>query len=74
MSEGDQQDDGSRRVQLCEVRGETSVYIDAEISEEGNLEVSGQDIGKLPENIGAIRITSTGSWSPRSRTTGFAGP
>ncbi len=49
MSEGDEQDDGSRRVQLCEVRGETSVYIDAEINDQGSLVVSGQDVGKMPE-------------------------
>ncbi len=74
MVDADERDGKLHTVRLYEVRGETSVYIDAEISEEGNLVVSGQDIGKLPENIGAIRITSTGSWSPRSRTTGFAGP
>ncbi len=49
MSEGDQQDDGSRSVQLCEVRGETSVFIGAEINAQGNLVMSGQDIGKMPE-------------------------
>ena len=49
MSEGDEPDDGARRVRLCAVRGETSVYIDAEIDDQGSLVVSGQDIGKEPE-------------------------
>jgi len=49
MSEGDEPDDGARRVRLCAVRGETSVYIDAEIDDQGSLVVSGQDVGKEPE-------------------------
>ncbi len=49
MSEDGEQDDGARRVRLCEVRGETSVYIDAEINDQGSLVVSGQDVGKAPE-------------------------
>jgi len=38
-----------KKVRLCEVRGETSVFIDAEIDETGNLVITGQDIGKAPK-------------------------
>ncbi len=51
MSEGGEQDDGSRGVRLYEVRGETSVFIDAEINDQGSLVVSGQDVGKAPEEF-----------------------
>lgn len=40
------------KVTLCEYRGkDTSIFIDAEISEEGTLVVSGQDVGKAPLEI-----------------------
>ena len=38
-----------KKVKLYEEQGETSRYIDAEINKDGDLVVSGQDIGKLPE-------------------------
>jgi hypothetical protein len=38
-----------KKVKLVASRGETSVFIDAEIDEEGNLVLSGQDIGKAPK-------------------------
>jgi len=38
-----------KKVRLVESRGETFVFIDAEIDETGNLVLSGQDIGKAPE-------------------------
>ena len=37
------------KTKLCEIRGETSTFIDAEILENGDLQLSGQDVGKLPE-------------------------
>jgi hypothetical protein len=37
-----------KKVKLVASRGETSVFIDAEIDEKGNLVMSGQDIGKAP--------------------------
>ena len=40
-----------RKVNLYEERGETSRYIDAEITKDGDLVVSGQDIGKLPQEF-----------------------
>ncbi len=50
MVDADERDGKSRKVRLYEVRGgETSVFIDAEITEAGNLVVSGQDLGKAPE-------------------------
>ncbi len=49
MVDADERDGKLHTVRLYEVRGETSVYIDAEITEEGSLVVSGQDIGKAPE-------------------------
>ncbi len=39
----------ARKIQLYEYRGETSIYIDAEIGDSGDLLLSGQDIGKAPE-------------------------
>ena len=39
------------KVTLCEERGETSIYIDAEITDDGTLQVSGQDIGRAPEEF-----------------------
>ena len=41
--------DNPLKVKLCEKRGETSVFIDAEITAEGNLVLSGQDVGKAPQ-------------------------
>ncbi len=38
-----------KKVKLVAHRGETSIFIDAEIDEKGNLVFSGQDIGKAPE-------------------------
>ena len=38
-----------KKVRLVASPGETSVFIDAEIDEKGNLVLSGQDIGKAPE-------------------------
>lgn len=40
---------GAKKVKLVARRGETSVFIDAEIDEKGNLVLSGQDIGKAPK-------------------------
>lgn len=36
-------------IELCALSGETSTYIEAEILENGDLRVSGQDIGKAPQ-------------------------
>jgi hypothetical protein len=36
------------RVRLCESRGSTSVFIDAEITDDGSLQLSGQDVGEAP--------------------------
>lgn len=38
-----------RKVQLYEERGETSRYIDAEITSDGDFVMTGQDLGKLPQ-------------------------
>ena len=35
-------------VSLVQVKGPTSIYIDAEITDEGDLLFSGQDIGQAP--------------------------
>jgi hypothetical protein len=39
------------KVQLYEREGETSVHIDAEITDSGDLLLSGQDIGKAPKEF-----------------------
>jgi hypothetical protein len=39
----------SLKVKLVEYSGSTSVFIDAEIDEEGKFVLSGQDIGELPK-------------------------
>ena len=39
------------KTRLCEIRGETSTVIDAAILENGDLQLSGQDVGKLPEEL-----------------------
>ena len=39
------------KVKLYEERGETSRYIDAEITGDGDVVISGQDIGRLPEEF-----------------------
>jgi len=38
-----------KKVKLVASRGETSVFIDAEIDEQGSLVLGGQDIGKAPK-------------------------
>jgi hypothetical protein len=39
------------KVNLVQVKGPTSIYIDVEITEEGDLLFSGQDIGKASEEF-----------------------
>lgn len=39
-----------KKVKLVARLGETSVFINAEIDEQGNLLLSGQDIGKAPKD------------------------
>ena len=36
------------RIRLCENRGETSNFVDAKLKENGDLELSAQDVGALP--------------------------
>ncbi|MBN2228653.1 MAG: hypothetical protein JW779_03595 [Candidatus Thorarchaeota archaeon] len=38
-----------RSVRLFEERGETSIFIDVGIDESGNVMMSGQDLGKVPQ-------------------------
>jgi hypothetical protein len=39
----------SKRIKLYEEKGETSRYVDAEITKDGDITITGQDIGKIPE-------------------------
>jgi tRNA(Leu) C34 or U34 (ribose-2'-O)-methylase TrmL len=48
MMDGTSQSE-SKKVKLYEERGETSRYIDAEITKDGDLVMMGQDLGKLPQ-------------------------
>ena len=41
----------TKKVKLFEERGETSRYIDAEIQQNGDLILLGQDVGKRPEEF-----------------------
>ena len=41
----------AKKVKLYEEKGETSRYIDAEITKDGDLIMTGQDIGKLPTEV-----------------------
>jgi len=41
--------DSPLKVKLCEKRGDTSVFISAEITDEGHLLLSGQDVGEAPQ-------------------------
>jgi len=41
----------AKSVSLYEQRGETSRFIDASINEDGDLVVSGQDVGKAPREF-----------------------
>ena len=36
------------KIKLCEIEGETSTFIHAEILGNGNLQLAGQDLGKAP--------------------------
>jgi hypothetical protein len=38
-------------IRLYEKRGETSIFIDAEINDKGSVVLSGQDLGKAPEEF-----------------------
>ena len=40
-----------KKVSLVEVKGATSIYIDVEITGEGDLLFSGQDLGEAPESF-----------------------
>jgi len=42
-------DESNLRAKLYESRGETSVFIDIEIKDTGEVLMSGQDVGKAPE-------------------------
>ena len=50
MNKGQQQPK-AKSVSLYEQRGETSRFIDAEINKDGDLVVSGQDVGKAPREF-----------------------
>ena len=50
MTDGTSQSE-SNKVLLYEERGETSRYIDAEITKDGDLVMTGQDLGKLPKEV-----------------------
>ena len=39
------------KVSLVRIEGPTSVYIDAEITDEGDLLFSGQDVGEAPSEM-----------------------
>ena len=39
------------KVNLVQVKGPTSIYIDVEITAEGDLLLSGQDIGQAPKEF-----------------------
>jgi len=41
--------ESNQRIRLFEKQGETSIFIDIEIDKKGNLILSGQDLGKAPE-------------------------
>jgi len=41
--------DSELRVQLVEEHGKTSIFIDAYIDNDGDLVISGQDLGEFPE-------------------------
>ena len=41
----------TKKVQLFEEKGEISRYIDAEIRRNGDLVLSGQDVGRLPKEF-----------------------
>ena len=43
--------DPELKVQLVEERGDTSIFIDAKIDGDGNLVISGQDIGDAPKEF-----------------------
>jgi len=40
--------EGNPRYRIYESRGETSIFIDVEIDEDGAVSFSGQDVGKAP--------------------------
>ena len=40
-----------KRVTLFEQEGETSIYIDAEINDAGDIKINGQDVGKAPREF-----------------------
>jgi hypothetical protein len=41
----------SNKVQLYSHKGETSIFIDAEVIDSGDLVLSGQDVGKAPREV-----------------------
>ncbi len=41
----------AKKIQLYEEQGQTSRYIDAEITKDGDLVIFGQDVGKLPQEF-----------------------
>ncbi len=63
----DEQQPKAKKVSFYEQRGETSRFIDAEIDEDGDLSVSGQDVGKAPASSGATRTMSSGFTCGASR-------
>ena len=48
------------KVILCEERGETSILIDAEITADGTIQLSGQDLGTAPQDFTAGYEASAG--------------
>jgi len=51
MSTASSGEEMAEKVRLYEHRGETSVLIEAEITDSGELQLSGQDVGKAPKEF-----------------------
>lgn len=43
-------EDNPMRVKICEHGGKTSIYIDAEITDDGHFLLCGQDVGEAPSS------------------------
>ncbi len=43
--------ESNSRLRLYEKRGETSIFIDVEIDDNGNVFMSGQDVGEAPKKF-----------------------
>ncbi len=62
---------GDERIRLYASGGETSAGINAKTSDSGDLQLSGYDVGPVPDTFFGDLTTNTGSMRQQNTRTGY---